>query len=232
MMERTPTGIPGFDKLIQGGFPRQSAILLSGTPGTGKTLFALQFLHNGAKQGERGIYISFEENREELLEQARQFGWDLEALEEKGMLSIMCIPPEDIKRTTAKEIVSIISKNKVKRAVIDSLTTLSVNVPTRESSSEVGEYSVANFLYRFVGTLRQMKETTFLLISQASEEGRLASDSVSPFICTGIVHITFESLGSEYSRSLIVRKMRRTGNDEDIHPLEIGPHGLIVHTIE
>lgn len=233
MMERTPTGIPGFDKLIQGGFPRSSTVLLSGTPGTGKTLFALQFLYNGAMQhGERGIYISFEENREELVEQAKQFGWDLEALEKKGMLSIMCIPPEDIKRTTAKEIAALVSKDRVRRAVIDSLTTLSVNVPTRESSSEVGEYSVANFLYRFVGTLRQMKDTTFLLISQASEEGRLASDSVSPFICTGIIHITFESLGSEYSRSLIVRKMRRTGNDEDIHPLEIGTHGLIVHTLE
>ncbi len=232
-MERTSTGIPGFDKLVQGGFPRNSVILLSGTPGTGKTIFALQYLYNGAtKYNERGLYISFEENREELITQAKQFGWDLEALEKKGMLSIMIIPPEAIKRNAAQELIKLISKSKVKRVVLDSLTTLSINIPTREATSEVTEYSIANFLYRFVGTLRQQKDTTFIAISQSPEEGRLASDTVSAFIATGIVHISFESLGSQYSRSLLVRKMRRTHNDEDIHPLEITSKGLIIHTID
>ncbi|MBS3165386.1 AAA family ATPase [Candidatus Woesearchaeota archaeon] len=230
--ERVPTGIPGFDKLVQGGFPKGSAVLLSGTPGTGKTLFALQYLYNGAtKSKERGAYVSFEENRQELLEQASQFGWDLEKLEKEGLLSIITVTPDSIGRSTAKEILELIQEHKVQRLVIDSLTTLAVNVPTREGPSEVSGYSMANFLYRFLGTVKKM-DTTTLLISQASDEGVLASDTVSAFVSTGVVHITFESLGSQYSRSLLVRKMRRTRNDEDIHPLEISAKGLVVHSIQ
>jgi len=61
-MERVQTGIKGFDGLIEGGFPKSSAILLSGTPATGKTIFALQYLVNGIEKfNEKGIYITFEE---------------------------------------------------------------------------------------------------------------------------------------------------------------------------
>lgn len=64
-MERVATGIKGFDNLIEGGFPKGSAILLSGTPATGKTIFALEYLVNGARKfNERGLYVTFEEKRD------------------------------------------------------------------------------------------------------------------------------------------------------------------------
>ena len=57
-MDRVATGVAGFDGLVQGGLPAGSNILLTGRPGTGKTIFALQYLYNGALKGENGIYIS------------------------------------------------------------------------------------------------------------------------------------------------------------------------------
>ena len=78
-VRRIRTGIKGFDKLIQGGFPEASTILLTGSPGTGKTIFGLQFLYNGAARfRDKGLYVTFEQTERALLEQANLFGWNLE----------------------------------------------------------------------------------------------------------------------------------------------------------
>ena len=62
-MERVKTGIPGFDDLVQGGFPKGASILVSGGTGSGKSIFAMQFIYNGAKQfNEPGLYVTLETN--------------------------------------------------------------------------------------------------------------------------------------------------------------------------
>jgi len=87
-------------------------------------------------------------------------------------------------------------------------------------------------MYSFINDLRDIKNDVIsLLISQTTND-QLSRDTVSEFVCDGIVHINYETLGGEYSRTLTVRKMRGTHNDEDIHPLEIGKEGLIVHTFK
>ena len=84
-------------------------------------------------------------------------------------------------------------------------------------------------MYTFINDLRDLKDgVTSLLVSQTAE-GQLSRDTVSEFICDGIVHINYETLGGKYSRTLMIRKMRETKNDEDVHPLEITPKGLVVH---
>ncbi|MFH1249202.1 MAG: ATPase domain-containing protein [archaeon] len=230
-MDRVKTGIKGFDELIADGFPAGSVILLSGTPATGKTIFALQYLFNGSQKfNEKGLYISFEQTIEELQDQAAQFGWGLKELEKKSMIKIIFIPPSEISKNTIREITEIINENGIKRLVIDSLSTLYVNTPTIKIE-ELNEFTVKRFICSFITSLKEMKGITSLLISHTSNDSQLSQDSVSEFICDGIIHIIFESMGGEFSRSLIVRKMRNTDNDEDIHPLEIGKNGLIVHNI-
>ena len=62
MAERVPTGIEGFDGLIEEGLPKESIVIVAGSPGSGKTTFAAQFLYDGAsKSAERGIYVCFAE---------------------------------------------------------------------------------------------------------------------------------------------------------------------------
>ena len=77
-IEKTPTGIKGFDEITGGGLPRNRTTLLMGTPGAGKTIFALEALVNGARiSGDSGIFIAFEENARHIIENAATFGWEL-----------------------------------------------------------------------------------------------------------------------------------------------------------
>jgi len=233
-MERIKTGIKGFDNLIEGGFPKGSTTLLSGTPATAKTIFGLEFLINGAEKfNESGLYVSFEEKIEDLENQAAQFNWNIKKLKTSEKLKFISVPASEINKETIKEIITNIKKNNIKRLVIDSLSTLSINTPTVYSDiNQIGEYAVKRFIYSFIDELRSMKDTTSLIISQTASDSELSRDDVSEFLCDGIIHVIFESMGGQFSRSLIVRKMRRTKNDEDIHPLEISKNGLVVHSIK
>ncbi len=232
-MERIKTGIKGFDDLIEGGLPKGSSVLLSGTPGTGKTIFGLEFLFNGVKNNEKGMYVTFEEEITNLIEQAKQFGWDLQKLAKNKDITILSIPTSEINNNTVNEVITLAKKNKVDRLVIDSLSTLAINVPTvKKENADISRSGVKRFIYSFVNNLKKANNTTSLIIAHTNDEKSLSKDSVSEFIADGIIHVTFESMGGEFSRSLIVRKMRRTKNDEDVHPLEISNKGLVVHTLK
>ncbi len=231
--ERVPTGIAGFDELVQGGFPRGRIILLSGTPGTGKTIFAMEYLYNGAvKHNEKGMFITIEERVDSLKAQAKRFGWDLDKLERNGMLKIMRLDVKNIKGLSGSEIMDYAIKNNIKRLAIDSLSALAINTPTIYTSAgeTLSNVNVMRFIYSFINDLRDDAVTT-LLISQTQGE-ELSRDSVSEFTCDGIIYIKYESLGGEYSRALVVRKLRETHHDADIHPLEMRDNvGLVVHKL-
>ena len=87
-INRIKTGVDGLDELVEGGFPEGSTILISGSAGTGKTILSLQFLIAGAENNEPGIYLTVEESRDKIINQAEQFGWDLEKLEKERALVI------------------------------------------------------------------------------------------------------------------------------------------------
>src|SRR6478672_2207163 len=74
------TGVPGLDQVLRGGLPRNRIHLIQGDPGTGKTTLALQFLLEGLRQGEAGLYVSLSENKEEICAVASSHGWTLEGL--------------------------------------------------------------------------------------------------------------------------------------------------------
>jgi circadian clock protein KaiC len=86
---KAPTGIRGMDEILLGGLPRGRTTLLTGGPGTGKTVVALEFLYRGAVAGEPGIFVTFEESPEFVRRNARTLGWDLEPLEHDGKLVVM-----------------------------------------------------------------------------------------------------------------------------------------------
>jgi KaiC/GvpD/RAD55 family RecA-like ATPase len=247
---RVSTGIPGFDELVSGGFPLGSSTLVCGGPGCGKTIFCMEYLLRGARDfNEKGLYVTFEQTSDALRQQFKQFGWNIEEFEKSGKIRIMAVSMTNLDKNTIKEIQALVKKEGIKRLVIDSLSTLVINAPIYTTPSEmavedvvgqnvifspavIGDYVVKKFVYGFIENLRDLGCTN-LLISEASEKGEFISrDTLSEFVCDGVVLISFESLGGNYSRSLIVRKMRQTKNDEGVHPLEIGKNGIIVHKIE
>src|SRR6266581_6021485 len=91
---RTPTGIPGLDKLLTGGLPKSRIILLSGGPGTGKTIMSSQFIINGILDYEEpGVYVSLDENKQHVFEEMLDFGWDFDELESNKKLIFLEASP-------------------------------------------------------------------------------------------------------------------------------------------
>ena len=108
-IKRTQTGIKGFDSIINGGLPKNSISLVLGAPGTGKSIFAMDFAYKGAsKFNETSVYISFEQPMHDIKEQAAQFSWDFDKYEKKKKLHLLSIPVEGIHKETLAMVTELI----------------------------------------------------------------------------------------------------------------------------
>ena len=143
-VERVSTGIKNFDSLIEGGFEKNSTNLLVGSSGAGKSIFAMQFLIEGIKNGENCLYVTFEEKKEEFYNNMLDFGWNLAELEKQGKFIFLEYTPEKVK-TMLEEgggiVESIILTKKIKRIVIDSITSFELlfteDIEKREAALEL-----------------------------------------------------------------------------------------------
>jgi len=94
-VQKLPTGIEGFDDVCRGGLPVSRSTLVSGTSGTGKTVFSLQYLHHGiCNFDEPGIFVTFEESPLDIIRNAASFGWDLQELIDQNKLFILDASPD------------------------------------------------------------------------------------------------------------------------------------------
>lgn len=134
LTDKAMTGVDGLDDILAGGLSRRHVFLLEGSPGSGKTTIALQFLLEGARIGERCLYITLSETSEELRDSARSHGWDLGNLTEIFEL----VPPESLLNAdhqqsllyssdlelgeTTKLVFEAFERVKPQRVVIDSLS--------------------------------------------------------------------------------------------------------------
>ena len=131
-MRKVKTGIVGFDELVGGGIPEKRSILLSGPTGVGKTIFAMQFLVNGAREGEAGIYVTLEYTPEKMMEDMTSFNWGLEKLLEEGKLTIIDASRKRIGADGHEysmsdflhEIYEAVKRTNAQRIVIDSIPAL------------------------------------------------------------------------------------------------------------
>src|SRR6187402_3667514 len=99
LSEKARTGIWGLDNILSGGFSRGHVFLVEGAPGAGKTTVALQFLREGARAGEKGLYITLSETEAELREVAVSHGWSLD-----GDVNIFELaPPENLLDETQQQ---------------------------------------------------------------------------------------------------------------------------------
>src|SRR3982751_4135230 len=132
---RLPTGIQGLDYILFGGLPANRLYLIEGMPGSGKTTLALQFLLHGAAMGERCLYITLSETREEIEEVARSHGWSLDgldivelsALDEKiaAEAQSTLFHPSEVELTeTTKYLLEAVDRVNPARVAFDSLSEL------------------------------------------------------------------------------------------------------------
>lgn len=248
-MVRTKTGIQGLDKALDGGFPAGNIVLLSGGAGTGKSTLVMQFLINGASLfGERGLYISTEQTREELHKAADKFGWKLEDLENKNLIKILYFDitgGDDFLNKVSK----VVSEFKPKRLVVDSMTTLTDSlmisgIGEKEAFSVVQVAESVNpiprteqimaksILYRLIKELKKYKVTTLLTSELREGYNGLSADGVSEFITDGVIVLTFSGIAGGANRTIAIHKMRYSKFEEGILPLDLTNKGIIVRSIE
>src|SRR5438045_5163077 len=135
-LPKAPTGIDGLDEITGGGLPRGRPTLICGGPGCGKTLLAMEFLVRGATQfSEHGAFITFEETGEELAQNVRSLGFDLDALVKDGKLAIdyVRVEPAEIEETGEYDLEGLFMRLGL---AIDSVGAKRVVLDTIERSEE------------------------------------------------------------------------------------------------
>lgn len=220
-INRVSTGIPGLDKIINGGFIPNSVVMISGEAGTGKTIFATQYIWNALCTGENGLYVTLQQTADDIKDDVAIFGRDFRKAEEIGQCRILYAEPQDMKK-----IIAIILRNvrnlNAKRVVIDSITMLA------EYAEK--ERDIRFHLTRLIQELKKMGITA-LVISEVDEGSHaLSKFGIEEYLVDGVIVLKCGvdvGLGGK-PRSLYVKKMRRTSHDLNIHPFEISERGIKV----
>ncbi|EHR79559.1 hypothetical protein OCC_09194 [Thermococcus litoralis DSM 5473] len=234
MIKRVKTGIPGMDEILHGGIPERNVVLLSGGPGTGKTIFSQQFLWNGLQMGEPGIYVALEEHPVQVRQNMAQFGWDVKPYEEQGMFAMVDAFTAGIGKskeyekyivhdlTDIREFIDVLRQAikdiNAKRVVVDSVTTLYINKPAMARSI------ILQLKRVLAGT-----GCTSIFVSQISVGERGFGGPGVEHGVDGIIRLDLDEIDGELKRSLIVWKMRGTSHSMRRHPFEITDKGITVY---
>lgn len=218
-MQRVVSGIHGLDPFIGGGFIPHSANLVTGTTGTGKTIFCAQFLWHGLQKGETGVFITLEEDPEEIKEDVSQFGWDFSRFEKKGLFRMIYHDPAQVSNIGSL-ITEEIRKLKARRLVIDSTSILGMALGE--------EAQIRKKLLNIISAVKNRGVTAILTAEIAEESKALSRFGVEEFVCDSVILLHYLGIGEQYNRSLLIRKMRRTNHGKDVYPFEITSKGIHV----
>lgn len=225
LVDRCPSGVPGFDEISEGGFVRGSLNAILGDAGAGKTIFLLSFLHNGATQHkENGIYISFEPDVVDLFKDAQRFGWDFQKLDNEGRCKFFKISPHTQAAEIKRELTKLIAKYDIKRVCFDPIGLFQAG---EESGSKIRLE-----IFDLMSLLKRLN-VTVLLADENPNGGENAPGSSSDqksqftrFLADGLVDIFSSGLGGVSDRAVRISKMRRTNHARGPVPMKISDDGM------
>jgi circadian clock protein KaiC len=216
---RITSGNPELDKICNGGFFRDSIILISGATGAGKTLMVAEFINGGAKNGERCLLFAFEESREQMIRNAIGWGVDFEQMEKDGKLKVVCEYPESA--GLEDHLIAIkqkISEFKPNRLAVDSLSALE-----RVST-------IKGFREFVIGLTSFIKHKEVAGIFTATTSSLMGGTSVTEAhistITDSIILLRYVEMYGEMQRGITVLKMRGSMHDKDIRRFTIDGDGM------
>lgn len=220
---RMSTGINGLDRFMKGGLIRGSTTLLTGSTGTGKTIFCTQFVLDGLKKRQRCLFITMEERVDDIVNDVKEFGWDLRKHIDSGMLILEYRDPFQVS-DLAERLAERIRKNKIERVVIDSTSLFGLYFKD--------PFDVRKQLFNMLSKLKQTGATTILTSEMPEENHHLSRFGVEEYVTDNVIVLNYLGVGGDYARSVSIRKMRRTDHGKDIYPLKIGKRGIEVKAAE
>ena len=218
---RISSGVKGLDLMTRGGLPRGGSTLVLGPSGCGKTALALRFIVEGLLRGERGLYVTFQENAMQLTAKAASFGWDLGAYVESGLLRIFNVDEGALDLDFIAAVVrSELAKSSLSRMVIDSLAEMVV--AARESER------FPAYARSLLGSLRAAG-VSVLTTSETSSLGP-TTDAVGglSFLYHNVILLRYIENHSEVGRAVAIYKMRDSDHDKGLWAFEITERGFEV----
>lgn len=231
VLERVRTGVHAFDELVMGGLPRARTTVVGGTPGSGKTIFATQFLAHGiAHLGENGVLVTFEEPPADIESNMRGFGWDLAKWRKEGRLSVVDASPPAKEELVVGDfdlfgllsrIQHAVKSVNAKRVVLDSLTQLFDHF--------IGDPKVLRReLFRISAALKKAGLTVLMTAERTSEYGEITRHRLEEFIADNVVILRNVLQREKRRRTIEVLKMRGSHHAEGEAPFTIlTSHGLV-----
>jgi len=219
--ERIPSGIPGLDKLIEGGFVKGSTVLVSGAAGTGKTIFCIQYLMEGLKRGENCMFITLEEKPIDIINDVKRFGWELEKYIKDKKLILEYQDPFQMTDITSP-LLDKIKEHGIQRVVVDSTAVFEMYY---KEPAEVRKQ-----LFKLLSGLKEIGVTSMLTTELPEESKTLGKFGVEEFVVDAVIVIRYNeyAIGATPPLSLSVRKMRRTSHSRISVPIEITDEGIIL----
>ena len=236
-MQRVKTGVYGLDEIIQGGFPKESITLLSGPPGGGKSIFCFQFIYEGAKNGERCLFLTLDKKIEGLLTQAEELGFDFKHYIDNNVIKFIFlnINKKLVYETMTNEILS----GNYDRIVLDSITPLSempIYIRNIENNREFSfadsddvpddiNYPVKRMHLRYIMNALETSKSTSIVTSELPKGcNQLSRDGISEFLADGVITLSIDPTMDR--RKISVAKMRNTKHTLKPHDMEIDQGGI------
>jgi circadian clock protein KaiC len=238
---RVNSGIQGLDELMNGGFPKGNIVLISGTPGTGKTIVCFQFIEAGLKNGENCLYLTSDQPVKNLLNEANQLQFNFQSEIDNGKLKVEYL---DLgKQNLQKDIEEIVKSGKYDRIVMDSLSPVTempmwmVNngkevIPSSNSMTTttipLDSIQATRIHLRHLLKIIKEENSTTMVTTEIPEGSRdLSRDSVSEFLVDGIIVLGIDTTMGR--RKLTIRKMRGTKHVLKPMDVEITENGIKLH---
>ena len=224
VLERVKTGVNAFDELVMGGLPRARTTVVGGTPGSGKTVFATQFLAHGITMyGENGVLVTFEEPARDIEANMRGFGWNLAEWRREGRLAFVDASPPandelvigdfDLTGLLARIQHSVKSVN-ARRVVLDSLTQLFDHfiADPRILRRELFHISTA---------LKKSGLTVLMTAERNAEYGEITRHRLEEFVADNVVILRNVLYREKRRRTIEVLKMRGSHHAEGEAPFTL-----------
>jgi circadian clock protein KaiC len=208
--DRAATGAAGLDEMLGGGFPRLTSTMIEGGTGTGKTVFSLQYIVEGARRGEPGLYLTLEETPSQLRALGNVFGWNIAELESKDLITISYASPVELSTDAyLNQARGLIEKTGARRAVLDSLSSLQLGVISERRFKELVYAVTRHFNAAGVTFLTTMEIPELLGSTQLTG---LGTSSMSD----NIIMLRYVESGGRLDHALSVLKARGIAHDTQV----------------